>query len=247
MTTPTGSMLVQVFESAWRDIQTRHPEIPNVVFVSGGGLTVTTKGVAIKWGHFGPNHWDTEDGKAHELFVSGESLSRPAHETMETLLHEAAHALCHVRGIKDTSRNNLYHNKRFVKAAEELGLMWPEGKEPCTTRGFSSVVIRPETMIEYAATIDRLETNKIAWRDLMGLTFGDGDGSDGNGGETPGGDGGSVKGPRKPRSRNTKPKWICECPDAEEFAIWAARRTMERKRVLCGNCGEAYKIHPDYE
>ena len=255
MTTPTGSLLVAAFERAWDAIQARNPEVPDVVFVSGGGLTATTRGIAITWGHFGPNHWNTPDGKAHELFVSGESLSREPHETMTTLLHEAAHALSHVRGIKDTSRRNAYHNRKFVAAAEELGLEWPkvtdaEGKEvdaaPDKTRGFSAVRITDATREEYADTIAQLEADKIAWRDLMGLTFGDDPkapgGDDGNGGD---GEAGTLGGPRKPRSKNTKPKAICKCDD--DSAIWVSRKVLEEKRPMCGICRTEYVIHPDWE
>jgi hypothetical protein len=36
------------------------------------------------------------------------------------MLHEAAHALAQVRGIKDTSRRGRWHNARFRALAEEL-------------------------------------------------------------------------------------------------------------------------------
>lgn len=242
MTTPTGSILVQAFERAWQAIQDRNPQVPDVVFITGGGMVATTGGIAVKWGHFGAEFWDTADGKAHELFISGESLSREPHETMQTLLHEAAHALNFVRGENGTSRRGAYHNKTFVKAATELGLEWVDGKKPCGTRGFSEVTITDATREEYAETIAQLQADRVAWRDLMGLTFG-GSGD----GDAPGGDGGKVAGgSAKPRSRNTKPKWVCQCDDAEDTAIWAARRTMEKKSVLCGECGEPYHIHPDF-
>ena len=54
--------------------------------------------------------------------ISGEGLRRTAHDVLGTLLHEAAHALAHARGIKDTSRQGRYHNKHFKTLAEELGL-----------------------------------------------------------------------------------------------------------------------------
>lgn len=244
MTTPTGSLLVAAFERAWNDIQARNPEVPNVVFITGGGIVATTGGIAVKWGHFGAEHWDTADGKAHELFVSGESLSREPAETMHTLLHEAAHALNFVRGEQGTSRRNAYHNRTFVKAATELGLEWVSGKEPCKTRGFSEVTITAETRELYADTIAQLEADKVAWRDLMGLTFG-GSSGNGDGNAAPGGDGGRVAGgPAKPRSRNTKPKAVCACDDGS--AIWVSRKVLEDKRPMCGVCEQPYEIHPDF-
>ena len=43
-------------------------------------------------------------------------------DVLGTLLHEASHALAHVRGIKDTSRQGRYHNRRFRDLAAEVGL-----------------------------------------------------------------------------------------------------------------------------
>lgn len=244
MTTPTGSLLVAAFEKAWNAIQERNPEVPDVVFITGGGLVATTGGIAVKWGHFGADHWETADGKAHELFISGESLTREPHETMATLLHEAGHALNHTRGEKGTSRRNAYHNQTFVKAATELGLEWAEGKAPCKTRGFSEVTITEATREEYADTIATLKAESVAWRDLMGLTFGGDAGDDGDD-DAPGGDGGKVAGtPTKPRSKNTKPKAVCGCE--EDNTIWLSRKTLETKRPMCGVCEQRYELHPDY-
>ena len=46
------------------------------------------------------------------------------------MLHEGAHALAVVRGVRDTSaEGNRYHNKRFVALAIEMGgydgFVWP--------------------------------------------------------------------------------------------------------------------------
>lgn len=243
MTTPIGSLLVAAFERAWSAIQERNPEVPDVVCITGGGLVATTAGIAVKWGHFGENHWTTADGAAHELFISGEALAREPHETMATLLHEAAHGLNMVRGENGTSRRNAYHNRTFVKAATELGLEWPEGKEKCKTRGFSEVEITEATREEYAETIATLKAESVAWRDLMGLTFGGDAGSDGD--DAPGGDGGKVAGTAaKPRSKNTRPKAVCGCET--DNTIYASRKTLDTKRPTCGVCGQAYEIDPEY-
>ncbi|WP_156046190.1 hypothetical protein [Herbidospora cretacea] len=55
---------------------------------------------------------------APELFIAGELLALGAARVLQTMLHEAAHALAHVRGIKDTSRSgNRYHNSLFAELA----------------------------------------------------------------------------------------------------------------------------------
>lgn len=51
-----------------------------------------------------------------------------------TLLHEAAHGVASTRGIKDTSRQGRYHNRRFAQLATELGIVVaPDG-----ARGWSA-------------------------------------------------------------------------------------------------------------
>jgi len=55
-----------------------------------------------------------EPGMA-ELFVGGEGLRRGAREVLATLLHEAAHGVATTRGVKDTSRQGRYHNRRFAE------------------------------------------------------------------------------------------------------------------------------------
>ncbi|MDQ1392270.1 MAG: hypothetical protein QOF30_1247 [Acidimicrobiaceae bacterium] len=41
---------------------------------------------------------------------------------LATLLHEAAHGPADAREISDTARQGRYHNRRFQRLAEELGL-----------------------------------------------------------------------------------------------------------------------------
>jgi hypothetical protein len=80
-----------------------------------------------------PGAWTSASWSSRkpELFVSGECLAEGPRQTLQTMLHEAVHALAHARGVKDTSRGGKYHNKReFVTLAGELGLAWPEGQRP---------------------------------------------------------------------------------------------------------------------
>lgn len=242
ITPEAGSSIVRVFETIWQSIRETHAELPDVVFVTGGGLSVGPSGITITWGHFGADHWETADGPVAEIMVSGESLTREPHETLTTILHEAAHALNHVRGEKGTSRRGAYHNRRFVAAAESLGLAWPDGQEPDKTRGFSGVRITDETRERYAALLDLLAAERIAWRNLFGLTLGGESGGQGGDGER--GAGTSMGSAPKPRSRNTKPKAVCDC--GPESAIYAARRVLDREAIMCTDCGGTYRVLPEY-
>jgi hypothetical protein len=57
-----------------------------------------------------------------EVLITADGLAGSATELIGTLVHEAAHAIAFQRGIKDTSRQGRYHNRRFKAIAEEIGL-----------------------------------------------------------------------------------------------------------------------------
>jgi len=142
----TGSGLIAALEQTWTTIRRRTPELPEVVVVTGTGLSSSAVHIDAKWGHFGADHWvegrPTEEGQGAaldlsaarrkpELFVAGECLAEGPRQTLQTMLHEAVHALAHVRGVNDTSRGGKYHNKReFVALAGELCLAWPQASGP---------------------------------------------------------------------------------------------------------------------
>jgi hypothetical protein len=70
-------------------------------------------------------------------------------DVLGTLLHEAAHAAAHVRGIKDTSRQGRWHNARFKALAEELGI--EVAKDPAI--GWSPTTLPEQTRQLYEATV----------------------------------------------------------------------------------------------
>ena len=113
-----ASFLVQVLEDIWLVIRRRHPEIPAVVIILASG----TETRQPRWGHFASGRWYVEHDERAEVMISGEALRLTPAEVLAVILHEAAHALAHARGIKDTSRQGRYHNKHFKIHAEELGL-----------------------------------------------------------------------------------------------------------------------------
>lgn len=127
-----SAQMVAALESAWAAIRARHPEVPAVVIVVGAGSG--QRAGTLKLGHFAALRWTTTTAQTvetgtevpttplAEVFVGGEGLARGPVEVLGTLLHEAAHALADVRGIKDTSRQGRWHNAKFKVLAEELGL-----------------------------------------------------------------------------------------------------------------------------
>jgi len=169
---PISAPMVAALESAWAAIRARHPEVPAVVLVLGAGSIGNAGGLRL--GHFAAMRWadpdqtnatdeDAADGtdgepstgqpvRLPEVFIGGEGLVRGAADVLGTLLHEAAHALAHVRGIKDTSRQGRWHNAKFKALAEELGI--EVAKDPRI--GWSPTTIPASTREQYAEVIDEL-------------------------------------------------------------------------------------------
>lgn len=66
--------------------------------------------------------WQAGGENKYEINISSATLDRPIEETASTLLHEMVHEYCMESGIKDTSNNGVYHNRRFKEQAEAHGL-----------------------------------------------------------------------------------------------------------------------------
>lgn len=145
--------LITALEHAWGAIRARHPEVPAAVLITGSGSDAGRN--MLRLGHFAASRWQTgPDGEQiDEIFIGGEGLARGARPVLATLLHEAAHALARARKIQDTSRQGRYHNQRFKRLAEELGLQID--KHPVI--GWSTTTLPAATATRYAATISELE------------------------------------------------------------------------------------------
>jgi hypothetical protein len=95
-----------------------------------------------------------------EVFIAGEGLARDPEDVLATLLHEAAHAIAHERGLTDTSRQGRYHNRRFRQVALELGLH----VERHPQLGWTLTTVPEPTVALYAAEIAALDRALTAHR-----------------------------------------------------------------------------------
>ncbi|MFW6033822.1 MAG: hypothetical protein ACOC9R_01695 [bacterium] len=237
----TGSEVVEALEHVWATIRERHPEVPDVVIITGS----TFRTGRPVWGHFGPDFWangrfvvDTagvaEREHKPELLVSGERLGTGAAETVQTMLHEAAHAVAAARGVQDTSRQHRYHNRRFLEIAEELGLEYRHGG-PDPTIGFSAVEITDRARDEYAEVIAELDEAMALSCDLPGWireVLGGSNGGDGvHVGRRP-------RDPGKPKTGYRKA--VCGCD--EPRVIRVAASTLDEAPISCGACGEDFHL-----
>ncbi len=68
-------------------------------------------------------NWKQGNEERHEINISADYLDRPINHIIATLMHEMCHLYAIQNNIKDTSRANIYHNKKFKEIAENHGLI----------------------------------------------------------------------------------------------------------------------------
>ena len=186
-----GSRIIAALERAWAAIQDRHPDVPDVVIVTGAGSNQkgTPEGYRLR-GHHWPERCVLEgrDGqRTPELFVAGELLPAGGRAVLEVMLHETAHALAARRGIKDTSAaGNRYHNKRFVALAAGPGLRGPDVPEKVT--GWSNCTLTGQAACgAYADVVAAIDMARLPFLlDQPAVAGPGGGGGDDHGDDGPG-------------------------------------------------------------
>ena len=86
--------------------------------------TITIQSTPKAYGHFSlrDDTWISKNGATHEINIGAGTLARPIENVVATLLHEMVHYYNYIHEVKDCSRGNTYHNKRFKDAAEARDL-----------------------------------------------------------------------------------------------------------------------------
>lgn len=216
--------LVAALAGIWAKIRELHPQVPGVVVLAAPNPHRATNVL----GHFAALRWKAKaagDERLHEVVVVAEHLNRGAEDVLETLIHEAAHAMNFARGVNDCSRSQ-YHNARFKEAAEELGL----SVERVPHYGWALTRLRGGTTKQYETEIEDLRAVLIHRHRPIALPSGPAVG-DGDVNDAPdGGDG--------PRSRHLKA--TCACP----FVIRVSRKTLATTTIRCETCGGPFRVAP---
>lgn len=205
--TPSLS-IIDALDSLANQVRKFNPQVPdNIVIILASGKT----GRGSKHGHFAPESWD---GDHHEILISAESLQRGAEATLGTLIHELAHATAQATGVRDTSNNNRYHNKKFKAIAEDLGIELAEAP----TIGWSVTTLPEATANRYRAGLEKLSKSLVTFR--KGYSEG------------------AVVAPKPPKK--SKAPMVCGCDDPVTVSIqWFER---QGDVVFCAQCGESYTM-----
>jgi hypothetical protein len=129
------------------------------VLIHSGG----TQRAALGW------HWSDvwqHDGRfIDEIFINadrrhGHGTNR-AEDVAVTLIHEAAHADNHLRGVQGCSNRGRYHNRKFAEVAVALGLSVI--RDP--RYGHRTPSLQPSAREEYADLLEELEAVLILTRE----------------------------------------------------------------------------------
>ena len=112
-----ASQAVKTLEQVWEVLRLVQPDIPPAVL-----LLLDSRSRRRTFGHFANSCWRyLEEQRAHEVAVSPELFDAPE-ELLATLAHEAAHAVNHVRGVRDTGPDGYYHLTAFRDTCRALQL-----------------------------------------------------------------------------------------------------------------------------
>lgn len=208
--------LIEALAAIWTAIRSRHPEVPGVVLLPAPAVRMNVLG------HFAPLRWvprQKDDQLIHEVVVSAEYLDRKAEDIVETMLHEAAHALNFARGIKDCSANQ-YHNRRYRVAAEELGLEVSQVQH----YGFALTSLPENTADQYRREMEALESVLIHRRRPHSIR------------RPPGLTPTTTKGGKTDKTGSRNRKAICACG----YIIRVSKKTMQNTVIRCESCDEPF-------
>lgn len=235
-----GTRLIAALEKCWTQIQKHHPDLPPVLFITGTGIpkrqvekpSVSTgarrRRQFVTRGHHWADRWAVaeEEQRLAELFVAGETIRDGGEEVLKTLLHEAAHALAHVRKIQDVSKGDpRWHRKEFAQLARETGLEPPRKSEK--SLGFSNALLTDASRKRYASVIRQIDG--AALPGLGGADQADTEEEKPTEPETPGGTAGK------------RVKVTCGClPDPRAFPV--TPKILAEGPIICGLCGEPFTL-----
>jgi len=113
-------------------------------------------------GWFKLEAWQAGEATSPELNISANFLDRKPLDKAATLLHEMCHLYAYQNNIEDTSRLDIYHNKRFKEIAEAHGLTVEKSEK----HGYSLTALSPkvraiiEPMLGGLQTLKRVEGKK---------------------------------------------------------------------------------------
>jgi hypothetical protein len=156
--------------------------LPGLYEVLQDNVVVTSGGTA-KWalGWFQQAAWRHGERRLDEVFVNADrSRAHPgmmsAEDVLVTLLHEGCHVYAQANGIRDTSRDGRYHNRRFGELAVAIGLT----VVPDPVIGHETPGLAASAYVKYADLLAELEDGLVLTRERVTVPKSSGGAVDGD-------------------------------------------------------------------
>jgi hypothetical protein len=126
---------------------------------------LVTRAIKGAHAHFTPyTPWASGEQTFNEIAFNAESFALGAEHVLGSLLHEVAHSINNMNGVKDCSSNQ-YHNAHFKRVANDLGLETTEIKG----KGHAKTALTPEGVARWSIALAVVEQAlKITALDLQG-------------------------------------------------------------------------------
>ena len=144
--------IISALERLLSSVRDNHPDIPYLLV----SVSPATSGRSYALARFDRGAWRDQPTLWPELTVSWDVLSMGPEMTLREILKELTHCLAEVRGIRDTSKEGVYHNKHYVSLGTELGLYWPSGVTFDPNTGYEDMKLHPDTVTKYAPELSQL-------------------------------------------------------------------------------------------
>ncbi len=208
MSTSPGPLL-QALEGLWTRLQADHQELPPA--------RISISPTPVSASH-PPDRWRRAEGEPHVvtgLVVSADTMREGEEAVVTDVLHQAAHLLCWVRGVTDTTVRGAYHNGSFLAAAEELGLYWPVDRPRIRGRGYATPELSEGARSRHETTLKEL-TDAIP-RVLPHLV---------------------APAPSRTRAPD-RLTLACGCPEPRRIKI--SPTVAAQGPITCGVCGETFR------
>lgn len=212
----------------------RQDELPGLVETLQDDVVMTTGGTtqrALGW--FAEEAWRYGDRQVHELFLNADRRNphtgiSAAEDVLTTLLHEDCHVRAHAQGIKDTSRDGRYHNRKFAEIALSIGLTI----ERDTVIGHRTPSLSSSGRADYADLLRELEYGLVLAREPQ-PTERQGDDTESGDQQT------AIPSPDGPQSSSSKYVFAsCRCQNGRHrpVTIRVARGSWKPGVIRCSVC-----------
>jgi hypothetical protein len=232
------AVLALLYDTVVEVARRRHEELPGLVESLQDDVVLTMGGTSRPaHGWFAEAAWRYGDRHVHELFLNadrraGHPAAEGAEDVLVTLLHEACHVWAQLHGIRDTSRDGRYHNRRFAEIALIIGLAVEKDKQI----GHRTPGLLSWARADYADLLAELDRGLVlAWEPRLSWTVVGPQGNDGD----------ESAAMASPGSATSSTKYVfascgCQAGRGNVMTIRVARGSWRPGMIRCAACQESF-------